>query len=80
MSTENISDSNETKALSQIVVSGSWFDATKYHPQIGDKIEFVTNNGIKVVGECVNRHSVGVYWAINWGYFPDKNIVMWRFL
>ena len=58
--------------------SGSWFDAIEYHPQIGDKIEFETKNGLTVIGECVNRHSVGAYWAMNWGYFYDENVVRWR--
>ena len=29
-------------------------------------------------GEFVNYHSVGKFWAYNWGYFEDDEVIQWR--
>lgn len=57
-----------------------WHDSTKDYPKLGDKIEFETQSGLLVNGEYVNRHSAGAYWAKNWGYFYDSDIVRWRYI
>lgn len=67
------------------VISGSWFDfygsknekRNIVYPAIGENVEFETTNGLTLQGEFANKHSVGVFWAINWGYFYDEQIVRW---
>ena len=67
-------------------VSGSWFDfygsknETRKisYPKIGENVEFETTNGLVLTGEFTNKHSVGVFWAKNWGYFYDEQVVKWR--
>ena len=43
-----------------------------------ENIEFETTNGLILNGEFTNKHSVGVFWAKNWGYFYDEQVVKWR--
>ena len=67
-------------------VSGSWFDfygsknenRNIVYPKIGENVEFETTNGLVLTGEFTNKHSVGVFWAKNWGYFYDERVVKWR--
>ena len=67
-------------------VSGSWFDfygsknenRNVVKPKIGETVEFETTNGLILEGEFANKYSVGVFWAKNWGYFYDEQVVRWR--
>ena len=76
----------ENHQLHKHIVSGSWFDfygsknenRNIVYPEIGENIEFETTNGLILNGEFTNKHSVGVFWAKNWGYFYDEQVVKWR--
>lgn len=73
-------------ASCQTAVSGSWFDfygsknekRNIVYPKIDENVEFETTNGSTLQGEFANKHSVGVFWAKNWGYFYDEQVVRWR--
>lgn len=70
----------------QLNFNQKWFDfygsklpnKNVVYPKINSLVEFEATNGLIVKGEFTNRHSVGVFWAMNWGYFYDEQIVKWR--
>ena len=72
--------------LNIAAVSGSWFDfygsknenRNIVYPKIDESVEFETSNGLILQGEFANIHSVGLFWAKNWGYFYDEQVVRWR--
>lgn len=86
MKTEKTSLEKESKPSCLDAVSGSWFDfygsknenRKVVYPQIDENVEFETTNGLILKGEFANKHSVGVFWAKNWGYFYDEQVVRWR--
>jgi len=86
MNTEKTSLENESQPSCLGAVSGSWFDfyggkndnRNIVYPKIDENVEFETINGLTIKGEFVNKHSVGVFWAKNWGYFYDEQVVRWR--
>ena len=49
------------------------------NPKINSEVEFKTTNGLILKGKFVDRHSVGVFWVYNWGYFSDEKISEWRY-
>lgn len=70
----------------QTDVNGGWFDfygsqkeyRNVVYPKIDENVEFETTNGLTLKGEFANKHSVGVFWAKNWGFFYDEQVVRWR--
>ena len=78
----------QNSPLQQTSVSGSWFDfygsknenRNIVYPKINENVEFETTNGLTLQGEFANKHSVGVFWAKNWGYFYDEQVVRWRYV
>lgn len=79
-------NTKQNPQLNKHSVSGSWFDfyGSKNenrkisYPKIGENVGFETINGLVLTGEFTNKHSVGVFWAKNWGYFYDEQVVKWR--
>ena len=77
---------SEVKKLNIPAVSGGWFDfygsknenRNIVYPKIDENVEFETTNGLTLKGEFTNKPFAGVFWAKNWGYFYDEQVVRWR--
>ena len=68
-----------------VETNNDWFDfygkdkpRNVVYPNIGDNVQFLLRNGLLLNGEFVDYHSVGKFWAYNWGYFEDDDVIQWR--